>query len=261
LIGVKRARFSVASSRDTHHLTIGAFSIEPRDARDAKLIEKLNLTALCLEWSVNVDESQDGTIKLEVLNMLQPNKTLKELTIKCYGGTKFPTWLKGHLFPHMVLLRISNCKKCTSLPPVGQLPSLKHLFIEGMASVKNDGVVFFGKGSSQPFRLLETLSFEDMEEWENWSPNGEFPNLHELSIENCPKLLGKLPNHLPLLKKLLVDECKRLVVSISNFPELYEQQIEGLKGIVHRSKVDFSLLNLSSLSTISEFTCPMVLKD
>ncbi|KAE8038302.1 hypothetical protein FH972_010827 [Carpinus fangiana] len=54
-----------------------------------------------------------------------------------------------------------------------------------MASVKNDGVVFFGKGSSQPFRLLETLSFEDMEEWENWSPNGEFPNLHELSIENC----------------------------------------------------------------------------
>jgi hypothetical protein len=81
---------------------------------------------------------------------------------------------------------ISNCKKCTSLPPVSQLPSLKHLFIEGMASVKNVGVEFFGKGSLQPFRLLESLSFEDMEEWENWSSNGEFPNLHELSIENCP---------------------------------------------------------------------------
>ncbi|KAE8038303.1 hypothetical protein FH972_010828 [Carpinus fangiana] len=73
-----------------------------------------------------------------------------------------------------------------------------------MASVKNVGVEFFGKRSLQTFRLLESLSFEDMEEWENWSPNGEFPNLHELSIENCPKLLGKLPNHLPLLKKLLV---------------------------------------------------------
>jgi hypothetical protein len=47
------------------------------------------------------------------------------------------------------------------------------------------------------------------------------------------------------------------VVSISNFHELCELQIEGSKGIVHRSKVDFSLLNLSSLSTISEFKCPI----
>jgi hypothetical protein len=47
----------------------------------------------------------------------------------------------------MVLLKIENCEKCTLLPPVGQLPSLRNLFIKGMASVKyNNGgeyIAFF----------------------------------------------------------------------------------------------------------------------
>jgi len=236
-------------------------AIEPMDARDAKLIEKLDLTALCLEWgwewSWGIDEPHDITSELEVLNMLQPSKALKVLTIRRYGGMKFPTWLKGHSFPHMVLLRIENCKKCTSLPPVGELPSLKHLFIEGMTSVKNVGHEFYGGSCSQPFESLETLCFKDMEEWESWSPNEEFPHLRELSIENCPKLLGKLPNHFPLLKKVLIDECQRLVVSISSFPELCELQIEGSKGVMCKSKIDFSSLKSKSLSTISEFTCPI----
>ncbi|XP_059436522.1 putative disease resistance RPP13-like protein 1 [Corylus avellana] len=232
-------------------------AIESMDASDTKLIEKLNLTKLSLEWSVNVDDSQDRTCELDVLNMLHPNKSLKNLTIRCYGGTEFPTWLKGHSFPHMVALRIENCKKCTSLPPAGQLRSLKHLFIGGMTCVKNVGVEFYGSSGSQPFESLETLYFKDMEEWESWSPNGKFPHLLELSIEKCPKLLGKLPKHLPLLQKVLVEECQRLVVSISSFPESCELQVEGSKGVVHGSKVDFSSLKSKSLSTISEFTCPI----
>ncbi|XP_062173781.1 putative disease resistance RPP13-like protein 1 [Alnus glutinosa] len=231
-------------------------AIEPRDACDAKLIEKPGLTALCLEWSFDVDDSQDRKSELDVLNMLQPNDALEELTIKHYGSTKFPTWLKGHSFPHMVLLRIENCKKCTSLPPASQLPSLKHLFIEGMASVKNVGDEFYGSSCSQPFESLETLYFENMEEWESWSPNGEFPHLHELSIKNCPKLLGNLPNHLPSLQNVVIERCKQLVVSISSFPELCKLEFENSKGVVRKSKVEFSSLNSKSLSRISDFTCP-----
>jgi hypothetical protein len=179
-------------------------AIESRDARDAKLIEKLDLSALCLEWSQNIDESKDRASELDVLNMLHPNKSLKELTIRHYGGPEFTTWLKGPSFPNMLLLRIENCRKCTSLPAVGQLPLLKDLFIEGMASVKSVGDEFYGEGCSQPFRSLETLCFKDMEEWENWSPNEEFPHLRELSIKNCPKLLGTLPNRLPLLQNVVI---------------------------------------------------------
>ncbi|XP_059445248.1 putative disease resistance RPP13-like protein 1 [Corylus avellana] len=227
---------------------------EPRDASDAKLIEKTDLTTLCLEWNAEAYDSQDRTSELDVLNMLQPHKALNELTIRRYGGTKFSTWLKGHSFPCMVVLRIENCKKCTSLPPVGQLPSLKQLFIRGMASVKDVGVEFYGEGSSQPFRSLVTLHFEDMAKWKKLSPNGEFPHLRELSIANCPKLLGKLPNHFPSLGKVAIERCQQLVISISSFPKDCELQIEGSKGTMCDSKVDFGSLHLSSLSTISEFT-------
>ncbi|XP_062173783.1 putative disease resistance RPP13-like protein 1 [Alnus glutinosa] len=230
-------------------------AIEPKDARDAKLIEKLDLVALCLEWSIYVDRSKDGASDLDVLNMLHPNKSLKELTIKQYGGIEFPIWLKGHSFLHMVLLRIENCRKCTSLPPVGQLPSLKQLFIEGMASVKNVGDEFYGGSCSQPFESLETLYFVDMEEWESWSPNGEFPHLHELSIRNCPKLLGNLPIHLPSLQNVVIERCEQLVISISSFPELYKLEFENSIGVVRKSKVDFISLNLNSLARISDFTC------
>jgi hypothetical protein len=226
-------------------------AIESNDAKDAKLIEKPNLNALCLKWSINMDESKDRASELDVFNMLHPNKSLKELTIKNYGGPKFTTWLKGPSFPNMLLLRIENCRKCTSLPAVGQLPLLKNLFIEGMASVKSIGDEFYGEGYSQPFRSLETLCFSYMKEWENWSPNGEFPHLHELSIKNCPKLFGMLPNRLPLLQNVVIESCEQLVVPI--FPELCKLEIEGSKGVVRKSKVDFTSLKFKSLSTISEF--------
>jgi len=219
-------------------------------------LSKPNLNELCLEWSAHVDWSKDRASELDVLNVLHPNKSLKELTIRCYGGTKFPTWLKGHSFPHLVLLRIENCKKCTSLPPAGQLPSLKYLCIAGMASVKNVGDEFYGGSCSQPFESLETLYFEDMEKWKRWSSNGEFPHLRELFIINCPKLLGNLPIHLPSLQNVVIERCEQLVVSNARFPELCKLEFENSIGVVRKSKVDFTSLNSESFARISNFTCP-----
>ncbi|KAF5445493.1 hypothetical protein F2P56_034540, partial [Juglans regia] len=229
--------------------------IEPRDARDAKLIEKSGLDGLLLEWSDNLKESKDRTCELDILSMLHLAGTLKELIIRCYDGTRFPSWLRYSSFPNMVLLRIENCKKCTSLPPIGQLPSLKDLSIEGMASVKNIGAEFYGENCQQTFRSLETLYFKGMGEWENWISYGEFPHLQKLFIGDCPKLLGKLPNHLPLLEKVVIYGCWQMVVSISSFPELCQVEIDRSKGVVCGGKVNFNSLNFMSLSTISEFNC------
>jgi hypothetical protein len=136
--------------QETLHISRLENVIQPGDARDANLIPKVELGGLLLEWSPNLDEPQDRTIDLEVLNALQPHRVLKELIIRCYGGTEFPTWLRAPSFPNMVLLRIEDCKECILLPPVGQLPSLKVLSIKGMAKVKNIGSEFNGEGLSPP---------------------------------------------------------------------------------------------------------------
>ncbi|XP_040998302.1 putative disease resistance RPP13-like protein 1 isoform X2 [Juglans microcarpa x Juglans regia] len=226
--------------------------IEPKNAKDAKLIEKTKIDALSLEWSWDIDESKDRTSEIEVLNGLWPHDALTELSIINYGCKKFPNWLTSPSFPHMVSLRLENCYKCTSLPPLGQyLSSLKNLWINGMAKVKSVGSDFCG-GS------LETLHFYDMEEWENWSPCEEFPNLCKLSLRNCPKLLGKLPNNLPLLKEVEIIDCAQLVFSISCFPDKCKFNIEKLRGldmegVVCGSKPTFKSIKFStSLSAISD---------
>ncbi|KAG7942227.1 hypothetical protein I3843_16G090900 [Carya illinoinensis] len=235
--------------------------IEARDAKDAELIKRTKISELWLHWGefidlmrIYIDESRDTTSDLEVLNGLQPHEALKKLRITNYGGTKFPNWLTSPSFPHMVSLRLENCYKCTSLPPLGKyLPSLKNLWIQLMRNVKSVGSEFCGGN-------LETLHFRDMEEWENWSsPCEEFPNLRELCLRKCPKLLGKLPNNLPLLNKVEIIDCAQLVVSISCFPDKCKFNIEESKGLDHMegvvcgSKVTFKSIKFDrSLSPISD---------
>ncbi|KAG7980355.1 hypothetical protein I3843_05G179000 [Carya illinoinensis] len=232
--------------------------IVPEDARGMNLSGKPNLDGLSLGWSADIDDSKDRTSEKEFLNLLQPHKVLKELTIRWYGGTEFPTWLNRPSLPDLVFLTIENCKKCTSLPPLGKLPSLRVLSIAGMASMKNMGPEVCGDGSSQPFRSLETLNFQNMVEWENWSPCEAFSNLRELSIKNCPKLSGNLPNHLPSLENVEIDGCCRnLVVSVSSFPDRCKIKFEGSEGVVCGREVEFSSLKLKHLSTISEFESQM----
>ncbi|XP_035541616.1 putative disease resistance RPP13-like protein 1 [Juglans regia] len=225
--------------------------IESKDAKDAELIKKTKISALWLEWSKYIDESKHTTSELEVLNGLQPHDALMKLVIINYGGTRFPNWLTSPSFPHMVSLRLENCYNCTSLPPLGQyVPSLKNLSIEGMANVKSVGSEFCGSN-------LETLHFHDMEEWKNWSPCEEFPNLRELFLHKCPKLLGKLPNNLPLLNKVVINDCAQLVVSLSCFPDkckfnIEDSEVLDMEGVVCGSKVTFKSIKFSrSLSPIS----------
>ncbi|KAI8546022.1 hypothetical protein RHMOL_Rhmol07G0083400 [Rhododendron molle] len=189
------------------------------DARRANLKEKQHLDVLSMKWSNISDNSRNASVDLEVLDMLSPHEKLKELTINGYHGLIFPTWVGNSLFSNMVNLKFQNCDKCNSLPPLGRLPSLTKLHIQGTKALLNVGLEFYGSGSSNPFPALEFLTFEDMAEWKDWSPfeaeegSRAFSRLSELSIKRCPKLLGKLPNNLPCLKKLDIEDCPLLVVA------------------------------------------------
>jgi hypothetical protein len=234
--------------------------LDAEDARRANLNGKKNLDELAMKWESADDDLQDAKVAMDVLDMLRPWTTVKELSIDGYVGVKFPTWLGHPSFSNMVLLRIESCRKCTSLPAIGQLPSLKNLVIIGMANVQRVGPEFYGEGCLKPFQSLETLCFEDLQEWQDWIPSGveyeEFPRLRELSISHCPKLQGKLPYHLPSLEKFSIRKCEELVVSIPSLPMLHKLEIVGCKEVVRRNTVElcslksivFSIPDLKSLT-------------
>ncbi|XP_058004785.1 putative disease resistance protein At3g14460 isoform X2 [Hevea brasiliensis] len=201
------------------------------DALEARLKEKNQLEGLWLEWSIN---SGDSRKEREVLEKLQPHTNLKELTIKNYGGTAFPFWLvERSSLSNIVCLCLSNCKYCISLPPLGQLHSLKDLSITGFYAVETIGPEFYGSDglATKPFESLQTLRFKEMVEWEEWFPfendieGRAFPCLQELYVENCPKLTKHLPSNLPCLTKLVVSDCQELVASLPRAPDILHLQL------------------------------------
>ncbi|KAM5552272.1 hypothetical protein ABKV19_026908 [Rosa sericea] len=248
--------------RGTLHLSRLENVTDVEDARRADLISKKGLDVLLLQWH---ELNGMGEREANVLDMLQPHRKLKELTIRRYTGDKISAWVGSPSFTSMVLVNLEDCSKCRFLPPLGQLPSLKELFIKGMSGVESVGSEFYGEGSL-PFPLLETLSFKNMQGWKEWIPlerhqgTKNFPCLKKLSIYACPKLEGVVPENLDSLEELVVRECDQLVVSIANYKELSVLCIRYCKGVVYRSVVDFQLLDLE-ITGCEELTCSLPNED
>ncbi|KAJ0717404.1 putative P-loop containing nucleoside triphosphate hydrolase, leucine-rich repeat domain superfamily [Helianthus annuus] len=228
----------------------------PMHAREANLSQK-RLTKLKLKWGdgsqrgtlekeVLTDGSQRGIHEKEVLTELKPHTdTLKHFGVEYYGGVEFPGWVVDPSFRELVHVSIRGCKKCTSLPPFGQLPSLKELLIQGMDEVKVIGtelVRTIGVASCS----LQILGFEDMQSWEAWSTNSEvmFPCLRELRIKNCPKLIDVSLEALPSLRVLRIEGCgesvlRSLVQAASSTTKLKIRSILGLTDEVWRGVIEY----------------------
>ncbi|TQD85022.1 hypothetical protein C1H46_029413 [Malus baccata] len=225
------------------------------DAQRANLKYKARLDSLVLKWSHSRDTRE---MESAVLDMLEPHRKIKELTIKSYAGKEFSSWVGGPLFSNMVLVRLEECNNCLPLPPLGQFPHLRELYIIGMNAVESVGAEFYGE-CMLPFSVLETLEFVEMQHWKEWLPfqadheGGAFPCLKTLLVKKCSKLEGKLPENLNSLAKLEIVECEELVVSIANCKQLRQLNIDGCKVLVHTAaKVEFELLESLCLSNISE---------
>ncbi|XVF30665.1 hypothetical protein REPUB_Repub16aG0077900 [Reevesia pubescens] len=212
------------------------YVVSARDAKDANLKDN-KLKNLELIWReddrMNVDSSRDR----EVLEQLEPHTNLEHLVISSYRGTRFPEWVGHSSFSNVVSLDLRDCKFCFLLPPLGQLSSLKSLTLSGCSGVERVGDEFYGNGT-KPFGSLESLSFEDMSEWEEWfcSSDESFCLLQELSIRNCPKLTKSLPKHLPSLTKLELKRCDALQLQLEPLPC-------GLRDLcIKDSKINDSIL-------------------
>ncbi|KAL4612484.1 hypothetical protein ACB092_08G202500 [Castanea dentata] len=209
--------------------------IDSTNALKAKLMDKEHLKELTLEW-----DAANGIIsqsERDVLNNLQPHTSLTKLVIKNYNGTSFPNWIGDSSFSNMTVVHLNSCRNCSSLPSLGQLPFLQDLFVFGFDEVVTVDADFYGSGSYTitPFQSLKILRFEAMSKWEKWSPyhgegedeGGVFPSLQELYLEECPKLSGSLPKHLPSLTKLEIKKCEQLETSLPTAPSIRKLQLRN----------------------------------
>ncbi|XP_058721539.1 putative disease resistance RPP13-like protein 1 [Vicia villosa] len=213
--------------------------IDSSHAFEANLEMKKEIDELELGWSYTAPSNS----QIQVLERLRPSKNLKSLTISGYGGDKLSNWVGDPLFVNMVCLKITWCNKISVLPSLGKLSNLKELSFVGMQSVKSVDTMFYGSGYSsfQPFISLETLSFEDMAEWEEWKLIGgtsiEFPSLIRLSLSRCPKLKENIPGNLPKLESLSLENCPELIgMTPNNLPSLAVLRLEDcplLTGSTH----------------------------
>ncbi|CAL8115537.1 unnamed protein product [Prunus armeniaca] len=209
--------------------------VDGRDALQANLKNKKDLKELELAWgSKDADHSEKVR---DVLDNLQPCMNLEKLTVKLYGGTSFPNWLGDSALKKIKVMRLEGCHYCFELPPLGQLPALKELFICEMKFLRTLGPELYGQ-PFQPFQSLERLEFKKMEEWEEWVPSGsggpDFPRLQELILKECLMLRGSLPCDLPCLKKLSVNGCgvlhdQRTTATTSTSTSLNYNSLEELE--------------------------------
>ncbi|KAJ0860403.1 putative P-loop containing nucleoside triphosphate hydrolase, leucine-rich repeat domain superfamily [Helianthus annuus] len=181
-------------------------------AHEANFSEK-RLSELELVWGDELNDSRNDMLEKEVLNELKPchDKLIK-----------------------LKLMSISGCQRCTSIPPLGQLSSLKELFIQGLNAVEVVGFELFG--TVQAFPSLEILSFRDMRGWKKWS-GAVFPCLQRLKIKDCPNLVEVTLEALPSLNDLELENCdsgvlRSLVEVASAVTKLDINGISGLNDVV-----------------------------
>nr|GEX24975.1 hypothetical protein [Tanacetum cinerariifolium] len=229
--------FSITQLKDLKNLS-GSVSIrglnnvkEATEAREANLSQK-KLNELELKWSGSKKETDIN----EVLDALKPyDGDLKKLGIVNYCGLVFPKWVGDRSFLRLARVSMRGCKSCTSLPPFGQLTSLKDLSIQDMDNVKVVASEFLGNGVSFP--SLEVLSFEGMLGWEIWSTNGRSTTsqvVRDVAFP-CLKELHIIVEALPSLRVSTIDGCGdgvlRSVVRVA--PTVTRLNIRSISGLTN----------------------------
>ncbi|KAL5720427.1 hypothetical protein ACHQM5_013096 [Ranunculus cassubicifolius] len=179
----------------------------PQEATEANLANKKYLDKLELQWS-SVLHPRNGE---HLLYMIRPHESLKELTLRRYGGRLFPSWLCNSFFTRLTSICLYECENCGLLPSLGKLPKLKHLKIDGMHELVMVDELFMGGVTG--FQSLETLEFCDMPKLESWVGVGEgdMSSLRELIMVECLQLII-LPSlhYLQSLEKVELQKCPRL---------------------------------------------------
>ncbi|XP_077215890.1 putative disease resistance protein RGA3 [Tasmannia lanceolata] len=219
--------------RGTIHISNLENVIDGNECKEANLKKKEYLDKLTLEWGNN--NPRGVAVDEEVLEALEPHSNLKSLKILSYGGVSFPRWMISGNLTNLNTVSLVQCLNCQQLPPLGQLPFLKKLKINGMDGLKHIEGEYIGGSNKviKGFPSLEKLELVDMPNLEEWcgAREGDMPCLGTLKISNCPKL-QRFP-HLPSINNLVLQDCNEMVLaSVPCLTTLKSLKIRSIKGLI-----------------------------
>ncbi|XP_020576573.1 putative disease resistance protein At3g14460 [Phalaenopsis equestris] len=154
----------------------------------------------------------NSELDLNVLENLKPYKNLKRLSLASYKGVSGAKWLyNADLISNLEHICLNGCSEWETLPPFGQLPHLKSLYLCNMPKVKQLDNKFRGNNNICVFPALEVLHMEGLQVLEDWFDGAGaaaddcfFPCLTEVFLVNCPNL-QELPYLPPKLKKMKIQ--------------------------------------------------------
>ncbi|MQM22761.1 hypothetical protein Taro_055818 [Colocasia esculenta] len=206
------------------------------EAKKAYLENKRGITSLRLEWDPRADSS---CIDDEVLESLKPSVKLGSLHLSGFKGPSYPSWLGDPSFSRLGTVKLEICEKWTSLPPLGQLPSLKSLRISRATGVEYIGGEFFCGG----FPHLEELTLEDMVNWKSWcgAQEGQCPKLGRLTVASCLNLESLSLINLGAVKNITIRLCPKLQcmssnsLQLSHLPQAQTIEIQHICKVRHIS--------------------------
>ncbi|KAK7849349.1 putative disease resistance rpp13-like protein 1 [Quercus suber] len=156
--------------------------VDVGEAQNAQLKKKIHLHDLELDFYVVGQLEEERRRRMEndaaLLNALEPPPDLEKLSIKnVMGTTVYTNWMMS--LTNLKSLNIVGCGQLECLPPLGKLPLLKELNIQGAYNVKKLGDEFLGIESENKskkddchiiniFPNLRVLKIANLDNWEEW---------------------------------------------------------------------------------------------
>ncbi|KAJ1272882.1 hypothetical protein BS78_06G236800 [Paspalum vaginatum] len=274
--------------------TLGIHNLEKvetkEEADEAKLFQKASLRKLTLQWDSD-QSNKDSEREEHVLESLKPNGNLVELCVRGHGGATCPSWLGANLsVQNLETLRLDDVS-WKNLPPLGELwlvdehgkerlnciPSqrfsnLKRLELVKIPKLKKwivDGPVDL----LSQLKVLIVKDCPELTELQLTHQNGSepeheacFPKLEELQIEDCPKLVSRLPR-IPLSSAMCSASIKQVGSSLEylyyekDYNSDYSLEIKGKEATESDPWTMVAFRNLSKLKELEVSRCPPLSPD
>uniref|UniRef100_A0A0D3H2S3 Uncharacterized protein n=1 Tax=Oryza barthii TaxID=65489 RepID=A0A0D3H2S3_9ORYZ len=238
--------------KDLHHLggRLELFNLKAiqsgSNAREANLHIQENVTELLLHWCHDIFEhsGRDFDIdvvnnKKEILEFSLPPSRLETLRVWGSGHIEMSSWMKKpQIFLCLKELHMSECWRCKDLPPLWQSVSLESLSLSCLDNLTTlssgiDMAVPGCNGCLEIFPKLKKINLHYLPNLEKWMDNEVtsvmFPELKELKIYNCPKLVN-IPKA-PILRELDIFQCRIALNSLSHLTSLTQLNYVGDCGV------------------------------